>query len=194
MLEDIRILKYGNVFYLSASYPQNKVIQLCIFSMIYKNGKFITSNTFYLSRTTYNSPQKNWIPIENKPLIYIKDLKNGYLNIFDFSKYEKTINCLNMIERCGTSNLLEYKNSYIALVHKRKQFTYVYNIIVLNRDFSIAKISQNFKFFNRPVEFSCGMIIDNGQIIIPSTEDDKTTVFFKMDANYLLNDILMLNV
>jgi hypothetical protein len=38
------------------------------------------------------------------------------------------------------------------------------------------------------------MVIDNGQIIIPSTEDDKTTVFFKMDANYLLNDILMLNV
>lgn len=137
--------------------------------------------------------EKNWMPIVDRPYHYVK-----WTNPTEVVKYDpehkstKTVTLtqyqqLNTRDLRGGSQVIPYKDHYIALLHEvdlfkseagRKNATYRHRFALWDQDFNLLRVSPSFDFMGAEIEFACGLTEYNDQILI--------TFGFQDNASYLL--------
>ena len=137
--------------------------------------------------------EKNWMPILDLPYHYIKwsnptevvkyDPNNNTTETVILTQYQN----LNTKDLRGGSQVISYKDNYLALLHEvdlfnsetgKKNATYKHRFGLWDKNFNLIKISPLFDFMDGKIEFACGMCEYNEKIII--------TFGFQDNAAYLL--------
>ena len=189
LLEDVKLTKQGNIITICGTYVSNKKIQIVVFSCIFNGITLTTTKNYYLSSWNYTDFQKNWMMLPDENLSFLKDVKDNELVLFNLIDKEISISRFGIKKSSGSAALSIYKNFYIALVHRRNKFMYNFNLICFDRQWNCRFFSDDFKFTKTPVEFSCGFVMDKDDFVIPVTENDATTTFFKVKFEHLLKKL-----
>lgn len=154
-----------------------------------------------ISRIRIESPrseeeycEKNWMPILDMPYHYIKwcnpleiakvNPEDGTSNVVCRVEYNQSVENLNFNEMDirGSSQVITIGEYRMAIVHRcelwsnekkqKSQARYVENFIVWDKDWNIIKISKPFNFGDFDVEFTTGLMYDNGNYYIPFALQD----------------------
>jgi hypothetical protein len=137
--------------------------------------------------------EKNWMPIIDMPYHYVK--WTNPTEIVRYDPIEKTTNIIvtkdskiqDIKAPRGGSQVIPYKDYHIALVHEvdlfnniqeQKDGIYRHRFIVWNKDWDVIRISEEFNFMDARIEFSCGMCLYKGDLLI--------TFGFQDNASFLL--------
>jgi len=143
--------------------------------------------------------EKNWMPINDMPFHFVKwsnptevvkvDLKTLSSETVYIS--EKTADIKRDLR--GGSQVIKYENYYIALTHEvdlwfnesgQKDAQYYHRFIVWDKDWNIVKTSNEFKFFEAAIEFSCGMVIHNNNLLISVGFQDNTSYIVQLSLQF----------
>ncbi len=148
--------------------------------------------------------EKNWMPILDRPYTYIKwsnptevvqfdPVTLGTTTIF-LGEYQQ----LNTYDLRGGSQVIPYKNDYLAVVHEvnlfnsesgKKNATYRHRFILWDKNFRLIKVSPRFDFMNGEIEFACGMCEYRGDILITFGFQDNAAYLLKLTQS-LLDELL----
>ena len=200
-LEDARIVKWNNKTYLigvrrdTTTNGEGRME----FSEIL-NGKEI-------SRTRIEPPapsycEKNWMPILDMPFHFVKWTNPTEVVRVDLHK--KTSETIVLTEEQfalkrdirGGSQVIPYKNYRIALTHEvdlfyneqgKKDAQYYHRFIVWDKEWNIVFRSEEFKFFGANIEFSCGMALQNENLLISIGFQDSSAFLIKMPTAFFEN-------
>ena len=147
--------------------------------------------------------EKNWMPIQDQPYRYVRTSNPTQVIsvrtmgetkvIIDKPKQELgELDKFDMIR--GSSQVIPYKDGYIALVHtcelwltanERKVARYLHAFIMWDKFFNIVKVSPTFNFAGWDVEFSCGMEHHDGNFYIPFALNDNVPFFMVVPDNIM---------
>ena len=93
----------------------------------------------------------------------------------------------------GGSQVVKYKDYYVALTHEvdlwndeqgRKDAQYYHRFIVWDKDWKIVYNSDEFKFADARIEFSCGIHFERNELLITFGFQD-TTAFILGNACFI---------
>ena len=96
----------------------------------------------------------------------------------------------------GGSQVIPYKNYRIALTHEvdlfyneqgKKDAQYYHRFIVWDKEWNIIFRSEEFKFFGANIEFSCGMALQNENLLISIGFQDSSAFLIKMPTAFFEN-------
>ena len=95
---------------------------------------------------------------------------------------KRTHECIGLVKYSGSTQLLRYRDGYVALVHRRKNRTYLNAFAFFDRTLQQCRISTEFTVFGRvsPVNFTCGMILDGETALLPVCVHDRETHLFEL--------------
>ena len=152
--------------------------------------------------------EKNWMPITDMPFHFVKwsnptevvkvDLET--LTSETVSLTEQTITFPRDIR--GGSQVIPYGDYRIALTHEvdlwhneqgQKDAQYYHRFIVWDKDWNIVTASDEFKFLAANIEFSCGIAIHEGNILIPFGFQDTTAYLLTIPCTWFNSEILKSN-
>lgn len=179
-LEDARIVKWDNKFYLTGVRRDNNTVGSG--RMELSEIRITDEKVEEVSRVRIPIPgegennvsycEKNWMPVLDKPYHYIKwsnptsvvkyDVNTGETHIVAETNYVDIPHDLR-----GGSQVIPYKDGYLGLNH----ITYLFGTIAGRRDgkyrhqftywdknWNAVKRSDVFSFLSAKVEFTCGMV------------------------------------
>ena len=141
--------------------------------------------------------EKNWMPILDMPNHYVKwTLPTEIVKVDTEKETAKTIKVveqdLNLPRDLrGGSQVVKYKNFWVCITHEvdlwydeqgNKDCQYYHRFIVWNEDWKIVNYSDEFKFTDARIEFSCGLHIEDDNFIIPFGFQDTTSYVMKMPS------------
>ena len=121
------------------------------------------------------------MPIADRPYEYVK-----WTNPTEVVRYNPTtqttetivstkFQSLNTRDLRGGSQVIPYKNHYLAVLHEvdlfrseagRKNATYRHRFALWDKSFNLLRVSPLFDFMEGKIEFACGMTEYNDQILI----------------------------
>jgi hypothetical protein len=151
--------------------------------------------------------EKNWMPIKDMPFHYVK--WTNPTEVVSVTK-EKTERCKSESlftksskivfprDIRGGSQVIPYKNGYIALTHEvdlwnhsngMKDAQYYHRFVIWNKDFEVVKASKEFKFINGRIEFSCGLEEDENNYYVTFGFQDNAAYITKFSKTFLDNFI-----
>lgn len=191
-LEDIRMYNDGN--------------NLCCTTSIFTNwGKVdmrinkLDDNYNVIEEKTFNiiGVEKNWMPVIGRPGVFVHTVPGVVVD---------TNNNDNIIVRdtdrtmrySGSTQLIPYKDGYLCICHKRFASDYVkfigwgyfHKFIYWNKDLEIVSESDWFSFMGFPIEFTCGLLVDGDDVIVPFSIFDTSAFIMKFNVSvieHLLN-------
>lgn len=198
-LEDARLVKWDNKLYQSGvrrDTTTNGVGRMEL-SEIVDNKE--------VSRLRTEPPsdsycEKNWMPILDMPYHYVKWTNpTEVVKINTSTGQAETVALVNNSIQFprdirGGSQVVKYKDYYIAVTHEvdlwknyldQKDAQYYHRFIVWDQNWNIVHYSQEFKFMTARIEFSCGLVIHDGQVIIPFGYQDTTAFIVKFPVELL---------
>lgn len=125
--------------------------------------------------------EKNWMPILDRPLQYVKwtsptevvkaDSKKGTSQQLFVTEYAKS-----PTDQRGGSQVINWGEYYIAITHevvlfknylKQKNGTYRHRLCVWNKDFELIGLSpESWSFLDGQIEFCCGAAVVNDNLAI----------------------------
>lgn len=164
-----------------------------------------------VSRTRIPSPQpddsyceKNWMPILNKEFHWIKWTNPTELVYYD-NKTTKQILLkdykeYNTLDLRGGSQVIEYKDYYLAILHEseiyftdtdKKNANYYHRFILWDKNFNIKYLSDRFKFMDSKIEFCCGLCEYEDSLLITFGFQDNASFLLKCKKNFI-DEILCL--
>jgi predicted GH43/DUF377 family glycosyl hydrolase len=185
-LEDARLVYWNNKLFLSGvrrDTTANGQGRIELSEVIIENN--ITKE---ISRQRLPAPlpnnsycEKNWMPIVDRPYEYVK-----WTNPTEVVRYNPTTQTtetivstkfqpLNTRDLRGGSQVIPYKNHYLAVLHEvdlfrseagRKNATYRHRFALWDKNFNLLRVSPVFDFMEGKIEFACGMTEYNDQILI----------------------------
>jgi hypothetical protein len=198
-LEDARLINWDNKLFLSGvrrDTTPNGQGRMELSEIIYEDDtwKEISRQRLPAPNGDASYCEKNWMPILDRPYEFVK-----WTNPTEVARYypeTKTTETIILTEYKhldtrdlrGGSQVIPYKNYYLGLTHEvdlfkseagRKNATYRHRFILWDKDFNLLKTSPLFDFMGGGVEFVCGMIRYNDQILI--------TFGFQDNASYLVS-------
>lgn len=198
-LEDARLAYWENKLYLSGVRRDTTTngqgrMELSEILVDNKNTKEISRQRIPAPGGDKSYCEKNWMPIVDRPYQFVK-----WTNPTEVAKYDpekKTTETivltqyqqLNTRDLRGGSQVIPYKDHYIALLHEvdlfkseqgRKNATYRHRFAVWDQDFNLLRVSSLFDFMDGQIEFAAGMTEYNDQILI--------TFGFQDNGCFLLN-------
>ena len=199
-LEDIRLVNWnGKLFGTGVRRDTNSVGygRMDLSHIGYDDGKvkefkrIRVPATEKTEKTTYC--EKNWMPIEGRPYEYMKwsnpveivkyDPETHTTHQLHHGKYDN----FNAIEERGGSQVIPYKDGYLALQHityavlnttGKKDGIYSHRFTYWDKEWNVVKRSQIFSFIAGAIEFSCGMCKHKDNYLI--------TFGFQDNAAYIL--------
>jgi len=144
--------------------------------------------------------EKNWMPILDQPYIFIK--WSNPTEVVKFNKEDNTTSTLtvknyqnfNTNDLRGGSQLIPYKDYYIAIVHEvylyqtetdRKDGTYKHRVVLWDKDFNLLKVSPAFSFLNAKIEFCCGLCEYNDKFIVTFGFQDNAAFLCEINKNLM---------
>lgn len=190
-LEDIRLLNLGNnVIQVSATdvSPGQEKYRMCCcqFKMIGlgPNGPdrldILKTHIFPIRH------EKNYIPVEGTVGAFISDIETNRFRmaiIYD-SNGKRNCYCGGLQPMRGSSPLLQYHTGYVALVHRKipKVDRYINCFAFFNKNMTLCRYSKEFTVHSAisPINFLCGMSIEDGKAILPFCVNDRLTYLFKV--------------
>lgn len=213
-LEDARLVEWDNKLYVTGvrrDTTENGVgrMELCEIDRVdYKE----------ISRLRIDSPygediycEKNWMPIVDMPYHYVRwcnpleivkiNPLDGTSEIVIKKEYNQSIENLNYNETeiRGSSQIVNVGDYRVAIVHRcemwvnekgeKSQSKYVENFIVWDNEWNIVKISKPFNFGSFDIEFTNGLLYDNGYYYIPFALQDNMSYVLKIDDTTVNNFI-----
>jgi hypothetical protein len=147
----------------------------------------------------YTYCEKNWMPINDMPFHFVKwsnptevvkvDLETLSSKTITLSKTKIDL----PRDLRGGSQVIKYEDYYIALTHEvdlffnepgQKDAQYYHRFIVWDKDWNIINTTDEFKFFNAAVEFSCGMVIHNNNLLISIGFQDNTSYIVQLPLQF----------
>lgn len=143
--------------------------------------------------------EKNWMPILDLPYHYVKWTSSTEIVKVNFkTKKAETVKLVDQSlsfprDLRGGSQVIKYKDYYVALTHEvdlwknyldRKDAQYYHRFIVWDQDWNIKYYSEEFKFIDSNIEFSCGLAIDGESMIIPFGVQDSTAFIVKFPLDF----------
>lgn len=197
-LEDARVVKWNNKTYLigvrrdTTTNGEGRME----FSEIV-NGKEI--NRVRIEPPTPSYCEKNWMPIIDMPFHFVKWTNPTEIVKVDLSKKTSETIILTYKKEGfprdirGGSQVIPYKNYRIALTHEvdlfyneqgKKDAQYFHRFIVWDEHWNIAYESEEFKFFGANIEFSCGMALQEDNLLISIGFQDSSAFLVKMPTNF----------
>lgn len=183
-LEDIRLLRFGDTIQASGtdiSYgPKNYKISCVDLTL----SKGVSACEISAKRVFSVPHEKNYIPIEDKRGQFITDLHDSeFLTATtDEPARKRTHACLGLVHYSGSTQLLRYRDGYVALVHRRQRRTYFNAFAFFDRTLQQCRISSEFTVFGNisPVNFTCGMVLDGETALLPVCVHDRETHLFEL--------------
>lgn len=151
--------------------------------------------------------EKNWVPVLDKPYHYIKwtnptelvkvdPITGDCESIFIKDQDQSLINTNRALR--GSSQVIPFSDGYIALMHEvdvmlnelnRKDPQYYMKWVVFDKEFNIIKTSDEFKFLNRSVEFTNGLMYKDGVFYIPFSIMDNISFIMKVPEQIVIDFI-----
>ena len=142
--------------------------------------------------------EKNWMPILDMPNHYVK--WTNPTEIVKVDPIKKTSETVKLVKQKvdfkrdlrGGSQVVKYKDYWVALTHEvdlwndergAKDAQYYHRFIVWDKDWNIVKYSDEFKFMDAQIEFSCGLHIENGNLFIPFGFQDTSAYILRMPTD-----------
>ena len=159
--------------------------------------------------------EKNWMPILDMPFHYVRwcnPLEIIKVNPEDKSKHKAQEGILDMISSevvfksdqeislplgvRGGSQVIPFGNDgdRICITHdthfyhhqnEKKDAQYYHRFIIWDKDWKVKRISEQFKFMDAMIEFACGLIIKDGNLIMTYGYQDNAAYALKMPLNLL---------
>ncbi len=152
--------------------------------------------------------EKNWMPILDMPYHYVKwttpteivkyDNKKGVTKKVHLIKQDVSFKR----DIRGGSQVVKYKDYYVALTHEvdlwndeqgRKDAQYYHRFIVWDKDWKIVYNSDEFKFADARIEFSCGIHFERNELLITFGFQDTTAFILAMPILYFEELVGMTN-
>lgn len=143
--------------------------------------------------------EKNWMPVIDMPFHFIKWTNPTELVRVDLATNtsEQILLVQNNLKTCrdlrGGSQVIPYKGFHIALTHEVDLYStdrggkgaqYYHRFIVWDKDWNIVHSSEEFKFFSANVEFGCGMIHINNDLIVTVGFQDNCSFIIRIPEKY----------
>ena len=203
-LEDARMVEWENKTYLCGVRRDTKTdgegrMEL---SEI-QDGKEIAR--YRIEPPTPSYCEKNWMPILDMPFHFVK--WTNPTEIVKVNLKTLTSEVVHLTEQDiefprdirGGSQVISYGEYKIALTHEvdlffneqgQKDAQYYHRFIVWDKDWNIITTTNDFKFLSANIEFSCGMAIHEGNILIPFGFQDTTAYLLTIPINWFESEIL----
>tara|TARA_R100000908_G_C3753010_1_gene147437 strand:+ start:90 stop:2399 length:2310 start_codon:yes stop_codon:yes gene_type:complete len=160
-----------------------------------KGHKEITRARIEAPKDTYC--EKNWMPILDKPNHYVK--WTNPTEIVKVNTKNKSSKVVKLVEQDlkterdlrGGSQVIKYKDYWVCLTHEvdlwkneqnRKDCEYYHRFVVWDKNWKIVYSSEEFKFMDAQIEFSCGLHYENNEFLIPFGFQDTTAYLLKMPS------------
>ncbi len=140
---------------------------------------------------------KNCTPILDKPFHLLKwtnptalmkfDVSGKETEVFETSPYVSMKNDLR-----GGSQVIPFNDGYLTLSHEtdlyqseqnKKDATYRHRFVYWDRNFKLQKISKLFSFMNAKIEFCCGMVEHNNNLLITFGVQDNASYILKVSKS-----------
>lgn len=179
-LEDARIVKWDNKFYLTGVRRDNNTVgsgRMELSEIIISDQKVEEISRFRVpipgegeNSTSYC--EKNWMPVLDKPYHYVKWSNPTHVVRYDI-KTGKTYTVAHTnhtdlsYDLRGGSQVIPYKGGYLGLNHitylfgtiaGRRDGKYRHQFTFWDKDWNVVKRSSIFSFLSAKVEFTCGMV------------------------------------
>ena len=189
-IEDIKILrKNNNIKFIGNKLKLNGNIGVCIGDYDISNCNLIYND---LSKENEDYCEKNWvfIPQTNKVIykwypLEIYDISDNYL-------INKKIHYMPHIFKLarGSTNGFLFKDEIWFIVHFVHQIDneprfYYHMFVKLNKDFNKVTHSVPFKLTCEPIEYCCGLIVEEEQILITHSIWDRESYIKIFDKKYI---------
>ena len=186
-LEDCRLAYWNNKLFLSGvrrDTTTNGEGRIELSEIIFdenNNAKEIRRQRLPAPLPNNSYCEKNWMPILDRPYEYVK-----WTNPTEVVRYNPSTQTtetivsaqfqpLNTRDLRGGSQVIPYKNHYLAVLHEvdlfrseagRKNATYRHRFALWDKRFNLLRVSPMFDFMEGKIEFACGMTEYNNQILI----------------------------
>jgi hypothetical protein len=146
--------------------------------------------------------EKNWMPILDAPFKFVKWTSPTEIITYDNGRAASIIhlgyNNYLPFDLRGGSQVLSYKDHYIAVVHEaanlkselnQKDAQYRHRIVVWDKNFNITKITPSFDFLNGEIEFCTGMCIYNDNFVLSFGRQDNSAYLVHLPTKSMENFI-----
>jgi len=197
-LEDARIVKWDNKFYLCGVRRDTKPngegrMELSELEVTNNHVKEVSRFRIPAPHPNDSYCEKNWMPIIDKPFHFLKWSNPVQIVKVDPEKNScETVFLSNdrhfQIDQRGGGQVIPYKDGYLSLIHEtslyetesgKKNGTYRHRFIHWNKDWVPVRVSPIFNFMNAKIEFAAGLArMKDGSILI--------TFGFQDNAAYIL--------
>lgn len=143
--------------------------------------------------------EKNWMPIMDMPHHFVK--WTNPTEIVEANLNTKTSVRKHIVipphffprDLRGGSQVIPYKGYHIALTHEvelynndvgMKDGQYYHRFIVWDKDWNIVKFSEDFKFFSSNIEFACGIMEHEGDLLVTLGLQDSSAYLIRIPLNF----------
>lgn len=152
--------------------------------------------------------EKNWMPVLDQPFTYIKwcnptevvlaDIETGNSKTTHLTSNQLLfgIDPRGLTEPRGSSQIIPYKDGYLAVVHeadlfdcelRRKDGVYRHRFIYWDKQWNIISYSKDFSFLNGHIEFTCGMCMHNDSLLITFAVSDNLSYVLEIPSETVFN-------
>jgi hypothetical protein len=160
------------------------------------NSKEVSRNRIEPTTDTYC--EKNWMPILEMPNHFVK--WTSPTEIVKVDPVTNTSRTVKIVEQNinfprdlrGGSQVVKYKDYWVCLTHEvdlwfdeqgKKDCQYYHRFIVWDEYWNIVNYSEEFKFMDARIEFSCGLHIEGDEMFIPFGFQDTSAFLLKMPTD-----------
>lgn len=203
-LEDVRLIEWNNKLY--GIGVRRDLDTIGTGRMELSELEFDGSEVKEVSRYRIPGPppdkeycMKNCTPIEGKPFHLLKWTNPTALMKFnpdgsETEVYEKNTYIPMKRDMRGGSQVIEWKNGYLTLVHEtdlykseqgNKDATYRHRFVYWDKDFKNQKFSEIFSFLDMKIEFSCGMCKYKDGFLITFGAQDNAAYILKVSESVI---------
>ena len=183
MMEDLRILRFGDAIQASGtdiSYARGQM-RMSAMNFCLKDNKIMELS----DRFVFPWPrEKNYVPVEDGKGIFISDMNSDSLKIACLwrKSEKKGQRCVGIVPYRGSTQLLRYRDGYVALVHRRNKHEFTNAFAFFDKSLLQCRISDEFTVFKEksPVNFCCGMAIEGDTAIVPFCVHDRYSYLFRL--------------
>lgn len=208
-LEDARLVNWDNKLQLTGVRRDTTTNGVGRMELSELKNNFKEISRKRIESTDKNSYcEKNWMPILDMPYHYVKwttpteivkyDNKKGVTKKVHLIKQDVSFKR----DIRGGSQVVKYKDYYVALTHEvdlwndeqgRKDAQYYHRFIVWDKDWKIVYNSDEFKFADARIEFSCGIHFERNELLITFGFQDTTAFILAMPVLYFEELVGMTN-
>ena len=194
--EDIRLSSYNGQLYASASFPLHDRIPLRICKLNDSDYSIQSYNDYQI-----NQIEKNWMPVLDREGDYMYIAPERVINVKDGSVTDVKMQKAEDTFR-GSSQLVPYvldgRDGYVCVVHRSMvephdaffEMNYYHKLLFFDKEYNLLNTSDWFKFMGFPIEFTCGLMVEENTVTFPFSIMDSCSFISKFDK-CVFDDMLL---